>query len=87
MGAPLHCNTCAGGGEFLENWGVAEPKRYFGVMVEAANSFRLHPTSRMIPCSKRLRVLWKWIPCMVGNGVKYCNSIVTYTKIGITLQF
>jgi hypothetical protein len=45
MGAPLHCNTRAGGGEFLENWGMAEPKWYCGAMVEAANSFRLHPTS------------------------------------------
>jgi hypothetical protein len=45
MGAPLHCNTCVGGGEFLESWGVGESKWYCGVMVEATNSFRLHPTS------------------------------------------
>ncbi len=45
MGTPLHCYTGAGGGEFLESWGVGESKWYCGVMVEATNSFRLHPTS------------------------------------------
>ncbi len=25
MGAPLHCYTCAGGGQILENWGKVEP--------------------------------------------------------------
>ncbi len=45
MGAPLHCYTCVGGGEFLECWGVGESEWYCGFMVEATNSFRLHPTS------------------------------------------
>ncbi len=45
MGAPLHCNTCVGGGEFLESWGVGEAKWCCGVMVENTNSFRRHPTS------------------------------------------
>ena len=45
MGAPLHCNTCVSGGEFLESWGMAESEWYCGVMVEATNSFKLHPTS------------------------------------------
>jgi hypothetical protein len=45
MGAPLHCNTCVRGGECLESWGVGEAKWYCGFMVEATNSFRLHPTS------------------------------------------
>jgi hypothetical protein len=45
MGAPLHCYTCVSGGEFLDNWGVGESKWYCGFMVEATNSFRLHPTS------------------------------------------
>ncbi len=45
MGAPLHCYTGAGEEGFLESWGVGESERYRGVMVEATNSFRLHPTS------------------------------------------
>ncbi len=45
MGAPLHCNTCVGGVDFLENWGMGEAKWYCGFMVEATNSFRKHPTS------------------------------------------
>jgi hypothetical protein len=45
MGAPLHCNTFVGGGEFLESWGVGEAKLYCDLMVESTNSFRLHPTS------------------------------------------
>ncbi len=46
MGAPLHCYTCVGGSEVLENWGMGEAKEWcFVDMVEATNSFRLHPTS------------------------------------------
>ncbi len=45
MGAPLHCYTCVGGDEFLESWGVGESEWYCGVMVQATNSFRRHPTS------------------------------------------
>jgi hypothetical protein len=45
MGAPLHCYSGASGGEFLENWGVGEIEWCCGVMVEAKNSFRRHPTS------------------------------------------
>jgi hypothetical protein len=45
MGAPFHCNTCVGGGEFNKRWDVGESKWCCGVMVEAKNSFRLHPTS------------------------------------------
>ncbi len=46
MGAPLHCYTCVGGREFFENWGMGEAKEWCcGNMVEATNSFRLHPTS------------------------------------------
>ncbi len=46
MGAPLHCYTCVGGSEFLESWGMGEVKEWCcGDMVEATNSFRLHPTS------------------------------------------
>ncbi len=36
---------CVGGGEFWDNWGVGKAKLYCGFMVEATNSFRLHPTS------------------------------------------
>jgi hypothetical protein len=46
MGAPLHCYTCVSGSEFFENWGMGEAKELCcGDMVEATNSFRLHPTS------------------------------------------
>jgi hypothetical protein len=45
MGAPLHCNTCASGGGFLESWGMGESEWCWGDMVEATNSFRRHPTS------------------------------------------
>ncbi len=45
MGAPLQCYSGASGGEFLESWGVGEAKWCCGVMVEAKNIFRLHPTS------------------------------------------
>jgi hypothetical protein len=45
MGAPFHCNTCVGGGEFTNRGDVGESKWCCGVMVEAKNSFRLHPTS------------------------------------------
>jgi hypothetical protein len=45
MGAPLHCNTCVGGGELLESWGLGKSTQCCGVMVESTNSFRLHPTS------------------------------------------
>jgi hypothetical protein len=45
MGAPLHCNTCAAGGEFLESSGVGESEWYCGFMVEATKSLRLHPAS------------------------------------------
>ena len=45
MGTPLHCYTCVSGGGFLESWGVGESEWYFGVIVEATNSFRLYPTS------------------------------------------
>jgi hypothetical protein len=45
MGAPLHFYTCVSWGEFLESWGVGESKWSSGVLVEATNSFRLHPTS------------------------------------------
>ena len=37
LGAPLHCYTHAGWGQFLENWGKVEPKSRCGVMVEAVN--------------------------------------------------
>jgi hypothetical protein len=45
MGTHLCRITSAGGGEFLENgvWLSAEP--VYKIMVEAANSQRLHPTS------------------------------------------
>ncbi len=45
MGAPLHCYTGAGEGEFLESWVMGESQWCCGVMVEATNSFRLHPIS------------------------------------------
>jgi hypothetical protein len=45
MGAPLHCYTCVGGGEFLESLGVSEAEQCCGFMVKATNSFRRHPTS------------------------------------------
>jgi hypothetical protein len=37
MGAPLHCYTCADGGQILKIWGQAELNPHCGVMVEAAN--------------------------------------------------
>jgi hypothetical protein len=60
MGAPLHCYTCVGGGEFLESWGVGESKWSCGVMVEATNSFRLHPRSisHVYKMFWQLDVLW-----------------------------
>ena len=60
MGAPLHCNTRAGGGDYFENWVMVEPKWYLGVMVEAANSFRLHSTSILYVYKvfKHLDMLW-----------------------------
>ncbi len=45
MGAPLHCYTCAGGGQILKSWGKVEPKWCCGVMIEAVNLCCLHPTS------------------------------------------
>ena len=45
MGAPLPCYTCVSGGECLESWGVGESKWCCGVMVEARNSLKRHPTS------------------------------------------
>ncbi len=45
MGAPLHCFTCAGGGQILENWGKMEPKWHCGVVVEAVSHRWLYPTS------------------------------------------
>jgi hypothetical protein len=45
IGAPIHCNTCVGGDEILESYGVGESKWCCGFMVEATNSFRLHPTT------------------------------------------
>ncbi len=45
MGAPLHCNTCVSGGDFLESLGVGESKWYCGFIFVPTNSFRLHLTS------------------------------------------
>jgi hypothetical protein len=51
MGAPLHCNTCSGGGgvNFWKNGVIRlnqnEPKWYCGTMVEAGDPHWLHPTS------------------------------------------
>ncbi len=45
MGALLHCNTCVGGSDILQNWGVGVAEWCCGVMVEASNSFRRLPTS------------------------------------------
>ncbi len=56
MGAPLLWYTGAGGGEFLESWGVGESKWCCGFMVEATNSFRRHCTS--ISLSYVYKVFW-----------------------------
>ncbi len=45
MGAPLHCYTCVGGGEFWEICSVDESEWCCGVMVEATKISRRHPTS------------------------------------------
>jgi hypothetical protein len=45
MSEPIHCNTCVGGGKFMENWGVGEAKWYCRFMVKSTNSFNRHPTS------------------------------------------
>jgi hypothetical protein len=45
MGAPLHCYYGASGAAHLESFGVGEAEFCCGVMVEATNSFRRHPTS------------------------------------------
>jgi len=45
MDAPLHCYTCASGGQILEIWGKMEPKWHCGVMVETVTHHWLHPTS------------------------------------------
>ncbi len=60
MGAPLHCYTCAGGGQILENWGKAEPKWCCGVMVETINHRWLHPTSILdvYKVFELIHVLW-----------------------------
>jgi hypothetical protein len=47
MGTPSCRITCAGGGEFEGKWGLAKPVWCCGVMVEAANPQRLHPTSML----------------------------------------
>jgi hypothetical protein len=44
MGAPLHCYNGASGAALFESRGVGEAKQCCGVMVEATNSFRRHPT-------------------------------------------
>jgi hypothetical protein len=63
MGASLNCYTYAGGDQILENWGKAEPKRYYGVMVEAVNHSRLHPTSMLnvFRVFEHLHILWMGI--------------------------
>ncbi len=61
--APLHCYTCAGGGQILENWGKAEPKWRCGVMVGAVNHHWLHPTSILDvhKVIEHLHMLWMGI--------------------------
>ncbi len=63
IGSPLHWNTHAGDGKFLENWGMTEPKWYCGVMVEAAKGFRLHLTSilYLYKVFQHLDMLWMGI--------------------------
>ncbi len=60
MGAPLHCYTCAGGGQMLENWGKVKPKWWCGVMVEAVNHHWLHLTSILdvYKVIEHLHMLW-----------------------------
>jgi hypothetical protein len=66
MGAPLCQYTCAGGDGFLENWGyMAESERCCKVMVEAANSVRLHPTS-ILDVQK---VFWHLLNNMPSKGI------------------
>jgi hypothetical protein len=73
VGAPLHYNTCVGGDEFLESWGVGESKWYCGVMVEATNSFKLQPTSLKyvykvyLPVAANKAVCKRWECTMLPN--------------------
>jgi len=45
LGMHLCRITCAGGGEFLEKWGMTEPVWCCKIVVEASNPHWLHPTS------------------------------------------
>jgi hypothetical protein len=59
---PYRHITCAGGGEFKEKWGMAEPVWCCGVMVEAANPHWLHPTSILdVKVFELLEMLWMGI--------------------------
>ncbi len=90
MGAPLHCYTGAGGGDFLKSCGVGECKWCCGFMDEATNSFRRHPTS----ISYVYKVFWHpymlWVDmwvhpysvilvcCMPPSYVPYKGTYVPY---------
>ncbi len=63
MDEPLHCYSCAGGGQILENWDKVKPKWWRGVMVEAVNHHWLHPTSILdvYKVIEHLHMLWMGI--------------------------
>ena len=75
MGAPSHCYTCAGGDEFLENWGG------WGVMDEAARGFRLHPTSISYVC---------WSPCafkiQMHLGFTMCDFLASTVEMHMVIN-
>ncbi len=87
MGAPLHCYTLVIGDEFWDNWGVGEAKLYYGFMVEATNSFRLHPTS----ISYAYKVFWHldmlWMDTWVHPYTVIMVQVgVSFWKFGVWVR-
>jgi hypothetical protein len=52
MGAPSHCYTGAGGGEFLESWGVGKAKWYcvLWLRLQAVSNCIPHPYHMYTKC-------------------------------------
>ena len=79
MDAPLHSYMVQGGGQLLENWGQAEQKSRFGIIVEAVNHPTLHHTSiiHVYEVFEHLHMLWNgiWVHpytvIMVQGGAKF----------------
>ncbi len=83
MDAPLHCYTCAGGGQILGNWGKVEPK-WHGVMVEAVSHHWLHPTSilEVYNVLKHLHMLWMGIWVHPYTVIHLCRWGQNFVNLG-----